>query len=168
MALFGFGKKKEEEARIEEQKKREEAMAIDKSLDSIKENMEKKQKEVEARLAMLAEVRKHFNSHPGMLVADYNALTVDEDTKLRQFLREQGLVIRVFMNDLAKEAISTTNFSDASSAYKSTSLITIFADSEDQIEAIAKYVKEKGISLDIKYSKLEENSGIYKEVLERV
>lgn len=167
MALFGFGKKKEEAARVNETKKQKEADAVAKSIESIQENAEKKQKEVESRLAMMAEVRKHFNAHPGMLVADYSALTVDEDTKLRQFLREQGLVIRVFMNDLAKEAVSTTDFSGAAGVYKSSSLITVFAETEEQIEAIAKYVKEKNIELEIKFSKLGEKTDIYKEVSEK-
>lgn len=168
MALFGFGKKKEEETRLEQIKKNKEEKEVAKSIDTIKENVERKQQEVESRLAKMAEVRKHFEAHPGMLVADYGALSVDDDTHLRQFLRENGLVVRVFMNDLAKEAVSTTDFSSAASVYKSSSLLTVFADTEEQIEAIAKYIKEKEIEVAVKFSKLGEKNGIYEEVLERV
>ena len=65
-----------------------------------------------------------------------------------------------------KEAVSTTDFSAAAGVYKSSSLITIFAETAEQIDAIAKYVKEKGIELDIKFSKLGDKTDIYKEVSE--
>lgn len=167
MALFGFGKKKEEEARLAEQKKREEAQFAKEAMNSLQEQEEKRQKEIDAKLEMMNEVRKHFNNHPGILLVDYQNLSIDQDSNLRSFLRENGLVVRVFKNELAKEVVRTTEFSGASDKY-SGSLITVFFDTEEQVMAVAKYSKDNELNLDVKYSKLGENTDVYSSVLERV
>lgn len=167
MALFGFGKKKEEEARLAEQKKREEAQFAKEAMNSLQEQEEKRQKEIDAKLEMMNEVRKHFNNHPGILLVDYQNLSIDQDSNLRSFLREKGLVVRVFKNELAKEVVRTTEFSGASDKY-SGSLITVFFDTEEQLMAVAKYSKDNELTLDVKYSKLGENTDVYSSVLERV
>ena len=86
MALFGFGKKKEE------------VSVSPKPVEEVKiENPA--QKAFEEKQAK--EMSNQFSDHKGLIIVDYSALSIDEDTNLRKFCRENEIKLRSFVNEVA-------------------------------------------------------------------
>mgnify|MGYP003294992628 CR=1 FL=1 len=98
----------------------------------------------------------------------WNSVEMKETGKNAQLARSLKFSLQnEWSYELAKEVVRTTEFSGASDKY-SGSLITVFFDTEEQVMAVAKYSKDNELNLDVKYSKLGENTDVYSSVLERV
>lgn len=54
----------------------------------------------ELKQAKVAEIREKLEKSQGIVLADYQGLTVEEDTALRKVLREEGVEYKVYKNNL--------------------------------------------------------------------
>ncbi len=146
MGIFGFGKK-------ETKKVIEKAPEPIKIEDPAKKAYEEKQKELLATKELANELRIQFEAHPGIIVADYMGLSIDEDANIRKFFRDNAIKYRVFVNEAAKAAVSGTAFSDAAKAFEGR-VGTVFIDAEEQLQLIVNYLKENPMQFVVKYSML--------------
>ena len=65
---------------------------------------------LEAKKAMVAEVNETASKAISAVMADYRGVSVDDMTELRNRARQQGVLVRVIRNTLAKRAFEGTEF----------------------------------------------------------
>ncbi len=68
---------------------------------------------VELKQPIVDEISALLKDSQTLVLVDYRGLTVEEDTKLRKTLRENGVVYKVYKNTLIKRAIQGTVFESA-------------------------------------------------------
>lgn len=155
MGLFGFGKKKET------------APVVSEKTTPVIENpaqkaFEEKQKELNAIKELGNELRSQFESHSGLLVADYQELTIEQDTNIRKFFRENDIKFRVFKNEAAQAAVTGTVFEDASKFFTGR-VGTVFFDTQEQLDLISDYLTNNPMGFEIKYSKFNGELDVFKK-----
>lgn len=65
---------------------------------------------IDAKKAVVAEIRANFDDAKSAVVVDYRGLKVDEVTELRAKFRQAGIVYKVYKNNLVRIAIKDTPF----------------------------------------------------------
>ncbi len=61
---------------------------------------------LEAKKLIVDEIKTQFDNAVSVVFADYNGVTVEEDTKLRKQARETGVVYKVYKNRLMLRALN--------------------------------------------------------------
>ena len=65
---------------------------------------------VELKQPVVQEITELVSDAKSVVLVDYRGITVDDDTKLRKELRENGVTYKVFKNTLVKLAVKDTAF----------------------------------------------------------
>ena len=65
---------------------------------------------VEIKKPIVDEIIASLKDAQGVVVAKYQGITVEQDTKLRRQMREAGVTYKVYKNTLVKKAIAGTEF----------------------------------------------------------
>ncbi len=65
---------------------------------------------VELKQPVVQEISELISDAKSVVLVDYRGITVDDDTKLRKELRENGVTYKVFKNTLVKLAVKETAF----------------------------------------------------------
>ncbi|WP_297638395.1 50S ribosomal protein L10 [uncultured Clostridium sp.] len=66
----------------------------------------------ELKAAKVAEIKEKLEKAQGVVLADYQGLTVEEDTQLRKNLREAGIEYKVYKNKLVARAAEELGLGD--------------------------------------------------------
>ncbi len=67
----------------------------------------------ELKQPIVDEIKGLLDESDALVLVDYRGLTVDEDTRLRKTLREEGVIYKVYKNTLIKRAIEGTVYESA-------------------------------------------------------
>ena len=67
---------------------------------------------VEEKKPIVQEIKDYLDGAKSVVLVDYLGVTVDQDTKLRRSLRENGVIYKVYKNTMVNLAIEGTEFAD--------------------------------------------------------
>ena len=65
---------------------------------------------VEQKQPIIKEISDYLNGASAAVLVNYRGLTVEEDTKLRKTLRENGIIYKVYKNTMINFAVKDTEF----------------------------------------------------------
>ncbi len=65
---------------------------------------------VELKQPIVEEIKANIQDAKSVVLVDYRGLTVEQDTRLRKMLREEGIVYKVYKNTMIKLAVDGTEF----------------------------------------------------------
>ncbi len=98
---------------------------------------------VELKAPIVAEISENIKDACTAVVVDYRGLTVEQDTKLRKALREEGVVYKVYKNTFINFAIKGTDFEALAPYLEGPTAIAISkTDATAPARIIAKFAKE--------------------------
>lgn len=98
---------------------------------------------VEIKAPIVDEIAENIKDAQSLVVVDYRGLTVEQDTKLRKELRENGVIYKVYKNTLIKRAIADTEFAGLAPDLEGpTALAVSKTDATAPARVLAKYVKD--------------------------
>ena len=98
---------------------------------------------VELKQPIVDEIKSVIDGAQGVVAVKYLGITVDQDTKLRKELRENGVTYKVYKNTLIKRAIAGTEFEPLGADLEgSTALAVSKTDATAPARIISKYFKE--------------------------
>lgn len=98
---------------------------------------------VELKQPIIDEIKGLLDGAQSAVVVDYLGLTVEQDTKLRKELRENGVQYKVFKNTLIKRAAEGTDFAQLDpNLVGPTALAVSKTDATAPARIIAKYAKD--------------------------
>lgn len=63
---------------------------------------------IEQKKPVVAEISEHIQDAASVVLVNYRGLTVDQDTRLRKQLREEGIVYKVYKNTMMNFAFNGT------------------------------------------------------------
>lgn len=108
---------------------------------------------VELKQPIVAEIKENITDAKSVVLVDYRGLTVEQDTRLRKMLREEGITYKVYKNTMVKLAIDGTEFESLKDDLEGPTAVVISkTDATAPARCIAKFAKEA--------PKLELKSGI--------
>ena len=97
---------------------------------------------VELKTPIIEEIKANVDGAASVVLVDYRGLTVEEDTKLRRELRENGVVYKVYKNTYMKRAFEGTDFAQLDNELDGPSAIAISKDDATApARIIAKFAK---------------------------
>ena len=98
---------------------------------------------VELKQPIIDEIKAMLDGAQSAVVAEYLGITVEQDTKLRKELRENGVQYKVFKNTLIKRAAEGTDFAQLDpNLVGPTALAVSKPDATAPARIIAKYAKD--------------------------
>lgn len=98
---------------------------------------------VELKQPIIDEIKAMLDGAQSAVVAEYLGITVEQDTKLRKELRENGVQYKVFKNTLIKRAAEGTDFAQLDpNLVGPTALAVSKTDATAPARIIAKYAKD--------------------------
>ena len=98
---------------------------------------------VELKQPIIDEIKVMLDGAQSAVVAEYLGITVEQDTKLRKELRENGVQYKVFKNTLIKRAAEGTDFAQLDpNLVGPTALAVSKTDATAPARIIAKYAKD--------------------------
>lgn len=98
---------------------------------------------VELKQPIVDEIKAMLDGAQAAVVAEYLGITVEQDTKLRKELRENGVQYKVFKNTLIKRAAEGTDFAQLDpNLVGPTALAVSKTDATAPARIIAKYAKD--------------------------
>ena len=98
---------------------------------------------VELKQPIVDEIKSMFDGAQSAVVAEYLGITVEQDTKLRKELRENGVQYKVFKNTLIKRAAEGTDFAQLDPSLQGpTALAVSKTDATAPARILAKYAKD--------------------------
>lgn len=98
---------------------------------------------VELKQPIVDEIKAMLDGAQSAVVAEYLGITVEQDTKLRKELRENGVQYKVFKNTLIKRAAEGTDFAQLDpNLVGPTALAVSKTDATAPARIIAKYAKD--------------------------
>ncbi len=98
---------------------------------------------VELKQPIIDEIKGLLDGAQSAVVVDYLGLTVEQDTKLRKELRENGVSYKVFKNTLIKRAAEGTAFAELDKHLEGpTALAVSKTDATAPARILAKYAKD--------------------------
>ena len=120
------------------------------------------QKVLEQKQQAVAELAERIKNSVAGVIVDYKGITVEDDTKLRKELRENGVKYTVVKNTLIKRAADQADLSGVDEVLKETSAIATseedyvaaarilqkFADTHDNFKIKTGYIDNEVISLE--------------------
>ncbi len=65
---------------------------------------------VELKQPIVEAIKEHLDGAKGVVLVDYRGLTVEQDTELRNALRKENVIYKVYKNTMIKRAIAGTEF----------------------------------------------------------
>ena len=80
---------------------------------------------VELKKPIVDEISEAIKDAQSVVLVDYRGLTVDQDTKLRKSLREEGVVYKVYKNTFMTRAFQGTDCEGLTSYLEGPSAIAI-------------------------------------------
>lgn len=97
---------------------------------------------VELKQPIVDEIKSVIDGAQSVIAVRYLGITVDQDTKLRKELRENGVVYKVYKNTLIKRAIDGTEFAGLEPDLEGPTAIAVSkTDATAPARIVAKYVK---------------------------
>ena len=97
---------------------------------------------VELKSPIVDEIKSVIDGAQSVVAVRYLGITVDQDTKLRKELRENGVTYKVFKNTLIKRAIAGTEFAGLEPDLEGPTAIAVSkTDATAPARIVAKYVK---------------------------
>ena len=100
---------------------------------------------VELKQPIVDEIKSVIDGAQSVVAVRYLGITVDQDTKLRKELRENGVVYKVYKNTLIKRAIDGTEFAGLEPDLEGPTAIAVSkTDATAPARIVAKYVKTVG------------------------
>ncbi len=98
---------------------------------------------VELKAPIVAEISENIKDADSVVVVDYRGLTVEQDTRLRKALREEGVTYKVYKNTFINFAIKGTDFEQLAPYLEGPSAIAISkSDATAPARVLAKFAKE--------------------------
>ena len=98
---------------------------------------------VELKQPIVDEIKGILEGAQSAIAVEYLGMTVDQDTKLRKELRENGVIYKVFKNTLIKRAVAGTEFEGLVPDLEGpTALAVSKTDATAPARIIAKYAKD--------------------------
>ena len=98
---------------------------------------------VELKQPIVDEIKGILEGAQSVVAVEYLGINVDQDTKLRKELRENGVTYKVFKNTLIKRAIAGTEFEGLAQDLEGPTAIAVSkTDATAPARIIAKYVKD--------------------------
>ena len=98
---------------------------------------------VELKQPIVDEIKGILEGAQSVVAVEYLGINVDQDTKLRKELRENGVTYKVFKNTLIKRAIAGTEFEGLAPDLEGPTAIAVSkTDATAPARIIAKYVKD--------------------------
>ena len=121
---------------------------------------------VELKQPIVEEIKESLNDAKTVVLVDYRGLTVEQDTKLRKALREEGIIYKVYKNTMVKLAIDGTEFDSIKDDLEGPTAVAVSkTDATAAARVLAKFAKENP-ALEIKSGIVEgtyyDNAGIAK------
>ena len=97
---------------------------------------------VELKQPIVDEIKSSIEGAQSVVAVKYLCINVDQDTKLRKELRENGVTYKVFKNTLIKRAIAGTEFAGLEPDLEGPTALAISkTDATAPARIVAKYVK---------------------------
>ncbi|MDD5833297.1 MAG: 50S ribosomal protein L10 [Clostridiales bacterium] len=97
---------------------------------------------VELKQPIVDEIKSSIEGAQSVVAVKYLGINVDQDTKLRKELRENGVTYKVFKNTLIKRAIAGTEFAGLEPDLEGPTALAISkTDATAPARIVAKYVK---------------------------
>lgn len=113
---------------------------------------------VELKKPVVEEISANIKDAQSVVLVDYRGLTVEQDTKLRKLLREEGITYKVYKNTMMNFAFKGTDFEALSNLLEGPNAIAISAnDATAPARVLSKFAKEA--------PKLELKAGVVEGVL---
>ena len=98
---------------------------------------------VELKQPIVEEISSNIKDAQSVVLVDYRGLTVEQDTKLRKALREEGITYKVYKNTMMNFAFKGTDFESLAPYLEGPSAIAISTtDATAPARVIAKMAKE--------------------------
>ena len=98
---------------------------------------------VELKQPIVEEIKENIKDAKAMVLVDYRGLTVEQDTKFRKMLREEGIVYKVYKNTMVKLAIDGTEFDSLKENLEGPTAVAISTtDATAPARILAKYAKQ--------------------------
>ena len=98
---------------------------------------------VELKAPIVAEISENIKDADSIVVVDYRGLTVEQDTKLRKALREEGITYKVYKNTFINFAIKGTDFESLAPYLEGPTAIAVSkTDATAPARVLAKFAKE--------------------------
>ena len=107
------------------------------------------EKVLEAKKAQVIEIAEALKSATTGVLVDYRGLTVEEDTKLRNNLREAGVKYFVVKNTLLRLAANQTGLEELDSILHGPTALAVSEDAVAPAQVLADFAKEND-KLEIK------------------
>ena len=112
---------------------------------------------VELKAPIVSEISENIKDADSMVVVDYRGLTVEQDTRLRKALREEGVTYKVYKNTFINFAIKGTDFEQLAPYLEGPTAIAVSkTDATAPARVLAKFAKEAP-QLEIKGGVVEGN-----------
>ncbi len=98
---------------------------------------------VELKKPIIDEISENIKDAQSVVIVDYRGLTVEQDTKLRKDLRENGITYKVYKNTMMNFAFKGTDFESLAPYLEGPSAIAISkSDATAPARVLAKFAKE--------------------------
>lgn len=98
---------------------------------------------VELKKPVVEEISANIKDAQSVVLVDYRGLTVEQDTKLRKTLREEGITYKVYKNTMMNFAFKGTDFEALSGLLEGPNAIAISAtDATAPARVLSKFAKD--------------------------
>ena len=98
---------------------------------------------IELKQPIVEEIKAHIDGAQTEVIVNYSCVTVEQDTKLRKAMREEGIVYKVYKNTMMKRAFAGTEFESLNDSLEGPNAIAISTtDATAPARLIAKFAKD--------------------------
>ncbi len=98
---------------------------------------------IELKQPIVEEIKAHIDGAQTAVVINYSGVTVEQDTKLRKAMREEGIVYKVYKNTMMKRAFAGTAFEALNDSLEGPNAIAISTtDATAPARMVAKFAKD--------------------------
>lgn len=98
---------------------------------------------IELKQPIVEEIKAHIEGAQTAVVINYSGVTVEQDTKLRKAMREEGIVYKVYKNTMMKRAFAGTAFEALNDSLEGPNAIAISTtDATAPARLVAKFAKD--------------------------
>ena len=98
---------------------------------------------IELKQPIVEEIKAHVEGAQTAVIINYSGVTVEQDTKLRKAMREEGIVYKVYKNTMMKRAFAGTAFESLNDSLEGPNAIAISTtDATAPARMVAKFAKE--------------------------